>query len=64
MRTILSAIFVSTMFLSTPSGAFAAGGYIQASSLEDQIVKEANKPKAVMMKSSDAAKGIRIITAW
>ena len=34
MRTILSAIFVSAMFLA-PSGAFAAGGYVQASSEED-----------------------------
>src|SRR5215468_9368964 len=59
MRTILSAIFVSTMFLSTPSGAFAAGGYIQASSLEDQIVKEANKPQMVTMGSTDAAKGLK-----
>src|SRR5437016_1123472 len=31
MRTILSAIFVSAMLLASPSGAFAAGGYLQAS---------------------------------
>ena len=58
MRTILSAIFVSAMFLSAPSGAFAAGGYIQASSEEDQIVKD-TKPALVTMKSTDAAKGLK-----
>jgi hypothetical protein len=59
MRTILSAIFVSAVCLTLPGGAFAAGGYIQASSEEDQIVKEANKPQIVTMKSTDAAKGIK-----
>ena len=59
MRTILGAIAVSTMALALPSGAFAAGGYIQASSLEDQIVKEANKPQMVTMGSTDAAKGLK-----
>jgi hypothetical protein len=59
MRTILSAIFVSAMFMTAPNGAFAAGGYIQASSEEDQIVKDANKPQLVTMKSTDAAKGIK-----
>ena len=59
MRTILSAIFVSAMFMTAPHGAFAAGGYIQASSEEDQIVKEANKPQLVTMNSTDAAKGIK-----
>jgi hypothetical protein len=59
MRTILSAIFVSAMFLGSPSGAFAAGGYIQASSEEDQMAKDANKPQLVTMKSTDAAKGIK-----
>src|ERR1700680_2918241 len=59
MRTILSAMFVSAMFLASPSGAFAAGGYVQASSEEDQIVKEVNKPQLVTMKSTDAAKGIK-----
>jgi hypothetical protein len=58
MRTILSAIFVSAMFLA-PGGAFAAGGYIQASSEEDQIVAAANKPQLVTMKSTDAAKGLK-----
>ena len=58
MRTILSAIFVSAMFLA-PGGAYAAGGYIQASSEADQIVKEANKPQLVTMKSTDAAKGLK-----
>jgi hypothetical protein len=59
MRAILSAVFVSAVFLAAPGGALAAGGYIQASSLEDQIVKEANKPQMVTMKSTDAAKGIK-----
>ena len=59
MRTILGAIAVSAMALALPSGAFAAGGYIQASSLEDQIVKEANKPQMVTMGSTDAAKGLK-----
>jgi hypothetical protein len=58
MRTILSAIFVSAMFLASPSGAFAAGGYIQASSEEDQIAKD-TKPQLVTMNSTDAAKGIK-----
>src|SRR6202011_1580339 len=58
MRTILSAIFVSAMFLGSPSGAFAAGGYVQASSEEDQIAKD-TKPTKVTMKSTDAAKGIK-----
>jgi hypothetical protein len=50
MRTILSAVFVSAVCLTLPGGAFAAGGYIQASSEEDQIVT-ANKPQIVTMKS-------------
>ena len=58
MRTILSAIFVSAMFLASPGGAFAAGGYIQASSEEDQISKD-TKPNKVTMASTDAAKGIK-----
>src|ERR1700680_1100611 len=59
MRTILSAIFVSAMFLAPSTGAFAAGGYLQASRQEDKIVKEANKPQMVTLKSTDAAKGIK-----
>src|SRR5258708_34944130 len=55
--TILSAIFMSATLLASP--AFAAGGYIQASSEEDQIAEEANKPQLVTMKSTDAAKGIK-----
>jgi hypothetical protein len=58
MRTILSAIFVSAMFLAPSTGAFAAGGYLQASSEEDQIVKD-TKPVMVTMASTDAAKGIK-----
>lgn len=57
MKATLSAIFMSATFLASP--AFAAGGYIQASSEEDQIAKEANKPQLVTMKSTDAAKGIK-----
>ena len=59
MRATLSAIFVSAVVLTLPGAAYAAGGYIQASSLEDQIVKEANKPQMVTLKSTDAAKGIK-----
>jgi hypothetical protein len=40
MKATLSAIFVSAMLLASSSGAFAAGGYIQASSEEDQIAKD------------------------
>jgi hypothetical protein len=58
MRTILSAILVSAMSLAS-GAAFAAGGYIQASSEEDQIVAAANKPQLVTMKSTDAAKGLK-----
>src|SRR5258708_19263054 len=58
MRTILSAIFVSAMALAAPSGAFAAGGYIQASSEEDQIAKD-TKPTKITMNSTDAAKGLK-----
>jgi hypothetical protein len=58
MRTILSATFASALTLAATS-AFAAGGYIQASSEQDQIVKEANKPQLVTMNSTDAAKGIK-----
>jgi hypothetical protein len=58
MRTILSAMFVSAMFLAAPSGAFAAGGYVQASSEEDQIAKD-TKPTKIVMASTDASKGIK-----
>ena len=58
MRTILSAMFVSAMFLAAPSGAFAAGGYVQASSEEDQIAKD-TKPTEIVMASTDASKGIK-----
>ena len=58
MRAILSGIFVSAMLLAAPSGAFAAGGYIQASSEEDQIAKD-TKPNHVTMNSTDAAKGLK-----
>src|SRR6267154_6379454 len=58
MRTILSAIFVSAMFLAPSTGAFAAGGYIQASREEDQIAKD-TKPVMITMASTDAAKGLK-----
>jgi hypothetical protein len=57
MRTILSAIFVSAMVLAAPS-AFAAGGYIQASSEQDQITQD-TKPHQITMNSTDAAKGLK-----
>jgi hypothetical protein len=58
MKATLSAIFMSAMLLASPSGAFAAGGYIQASSEEDQIAKD-TKPILITMKSTDAAKGLK-----
>jgi hypothetical protein len=58
MKATLSAIFMSAMLLASPNGAFAAGGYIQASSEEDQIAKD-TKPTKMTMKSTDAAKGIK-----
>src|SRR3984885_1961018 len=59
MKTLFAAMFGASMLLASASGAFAAGGYIQASSEEDQIVKEVNKPQLVTMASTDAAKGIK-----
>src|SRR6516165_4173032 len=59
MKTLLGMAFGSAMLMASASGALAAGGYIQASSEEDQIVKEPNKPQLVTMKSTDAAKGIK-----
>jgi len=58
MKATLSAIFMSAMLLALPSGAYAAGGYIQASSEEDQISKD-TKPNKVTMNSTDAAKGLK-----
>ena len=58
MKSTLSAIFMSAMLLALPSGAYAAGGYIQASSEEDQIAKD-TKPNHVTMNSTDAAKGLK-----
>jgi hypothetical protein len=59
MKAFFGAMFGAAMLLAPASGAFAAGGYIQASSEEDQIVKEPNKPQLVTMASTDAAKGIK-----
>ena len=59
MKAFFGAMFGAAMLLAPASGAFAAGGYLQASSEEDQIVKEANKPQMVTMASTDAAKGIK-----
>jgi hypothetical protein len=58
MKTLFGTVFGSAMLLASAS-AFAAGGYLQASSEEDQIVKEPNKPQLVTMASTDAAKGIK-----
>src|SRR5262249_53486383 len=58
MKTLFGTMFGSAMLLASAS-AFAAGGYLQASSEEDQIVKEPNKPQLVTMASTDAAKGIK-----
>ena len=57
MRTILSAIFASAFALAATS-AFAAGGYIQASSEQDQIAPD-TKPHQITMNSTDAAKGLK-----
>ena len=59
MKAFFGAMFGAAILLVPASGAFAAGGYLQASSEEDQIVKEANKPQMVTMNSTDAAKGIK-----
>lgn len=59
MKAFFGAMFGAAMLLAPASGAFAAGGYLQASSEEDQIVKEPNKPQLVTMPSTDAAKGIK-----
>ncbi|HLH94684.1 MAG TPA: hypothetical protein VKW08_06150 [Xanthobacteraceae bacterium] len=58
MKATFSAMFVSAMLLAS-TGAYAAGGYIQASSEQDQIVAAANKPQLVTMNSTDAAKGLK-----
>jgi hypothetical protein len=58
MKAIFSAMFVSAALLASPNGAFAAGGYIQASSEEDQIAKD-TKPVMITMASTDAAKGLK-----
>jgi hypothetical protein len=55
MKALCGAMFGTTMLVGMASGALAAGGYIQASSEEDQIVKEVNKPQLVTMNSTDAA---------
>src|ERR1700694_4777722 len=58
MKATFKLICMSAMLLASASGAFAAGGYIQASSEEDQIATD-TKPKLVTMSSTDAAKGIK-----
>jgi hypothetical protein len=61
MKATFKTMCMSAMLVASTSGAFAAGGYIQASSLVDQIVKEANKPQAVTLSDKpDAAKGIKL----
>jgi hypothetical protein len=59
MKATFKTICMSAMLVASASGAFAAGGYIQASSEEDQIVQTANKPQLVTMNSTDAAKGLK-----
>jgi hypothetical protein len=59
MKALFGAMFGSAMLVASVSGAFAAGGYIQASSEEDQIVAAPNKPQLVTMNSTDAAKGLK-----
>jgi len=59
MKALFGTMFGSAMLLASAGGALAAGGYIQASSEEDQIVATANKPQLVTMASTDAAKGIK-----
>src|SRR5258708_35195365 len=59
MKNFFGTIFGSAILLASASSAFAAGGYLQASSAEDQIVKEVNKPQMVTMASTDASKGIK-----
>jgi hypothetical protein len=58
MKATFKVTLFSAMLLASASGAFAAGGYIQASSEEDQIATD-TKPKLVTMASTDAAKGIK-----
>ena len=58
MKTLFGAMFGAAVLLAPASGAFAAGGYLQASSEEDQIAKD-TKPNKVTMPSTDAAKGIK-----
>jgi hypothetical protein len=50
-------MFVSALALGAPS-AYAAGGYIQASSEQDQIAQD-TKPHQITMNSTDAAKGLK-----
>jgi hypothetical protein len=59
MKALFGAMFAAAMLLASAGGAFAAGGYLQASSEEDQIVQSPNKPQMVTMASTDAAKGIK-----
>ena len=59
MKSALGSMLGAVVLAVSAGGAFAAGGYLQASSEEDQIVKEANKPQMVTMASTDAAKGIK-----
>ena len=59
MKALFGTVFGSALLVASASGALAAGGYIQASSEQDQIVKEVNKPQLVTMNSTDAAKGLK-----
>jgi hypothetical protein len=58
MRSICSAIFMSTALLASVGSASAAS-WIQASSTEEQLASDP-KPKVVMMNSTDGAKNIKM----
>jgi hypothetical protein len=58
MRSIFSAIFMSTALLASV-GAASATSWIQASSTEEQLASDP-KPKVVMMNSTDGAKNIKM----
>ena len=57
MKAIVSAIFVSALFVTSVGGA-SATSYLQASSTEEQVAVD-TKPKLVTMNSTDASKNIK-----
>jgi hypothetical protein len=58
MRSIFSAIFMSTALLASVGGA-SASSYLQASSSEEQMAEPGMKPKVITMNSTDASKNIK-----